>query len=256
MARPMLTRFVSGARQLLAVQLIIAVCAIALAGWTLGVTNDLVRERERLRVRVAQLEETLVANDVVVPSSTNTVMASSQQRARDVYPPSISEGAQSAAVDDPGFNPGQMISDLFTPPPPMRHVLLHARSEADVRAAAAIAAALEQEMPEIAVRVAAAPVRDQRQSGYAYYDGRQSATASALVQRFHEIARRSNVAPWSAQLRGVAMPAQGEYAPDRLDIILPALPAPPAPIVAAPAPEALAAAVQDQAQQPDQPINR
>jgi hypothetical protein len=224
----MLHRFVSGARQLLILQLIVAVLAIALAGWTLGVTNDLVRERERLRARVAQLEETLVANDVVVPSTT-TVVASAQQRARDVYPPSISEGAHAAPVENSPFNPGQIITDLFTPPPPLRHVLLHTRTEADARAALAIAAALQEETPNIIVRVAPAPVRDQRQAGYAYYDGRQSASVAALMQRFHEIARRHDVAPWSAQLRGIAMPAQGEYAPDRLDIILPALPAPPSP---------------------------
>jgi hypothetical protein len=66
--------------------------------------------------------------------------------------------------------------------------------------------------------------RDQRESGYAYFDGRQSRAAAALVQQFHDVARQQEIAVWSAQLRGTALPAQGEYTADRLDLVLPPLP--------------------------------
>jgi hypothetical protein len=57
------------------------------------------------------------------------------------------------------------------------------------------------------------------------------------VGLFHETARRLEIAQWSAQLRGTALPAQGEFTADRLDIILPPLPPQPTPdpsLVAAP----------------------
>ena len=226
MARSVLTQFVNGARQVLALQLIIAVVAVALAGWTLGVTNDLIRERERLRTRVAQLEETLVVNDIVVPSTATVVESSTPQRARDAYPPSAPNAGPAAPAaassEEAGFNPGQIIGDLFTPPPPMRVVVVHVRSEAEARIAAPIAEALAQERG-VQVLVAPLPARDPRSSGYTYFDGRQSSAAAALMQRFHDSARQNEVAPWSAQLRGGALPAQGEYAIDRMDIVLPAL---------------------------------
>lgn len=82
--------------------------------------------------------------------------------------------------------------------------------------------------------------RDPAQSGYVYFDGRQNRPTAELVTQFHDIARRNGVAPWSAQLRGAALPAQGEYTPDRLDIVLPPLPPPPPPpaepVIATPAP--------------------
>jgi hypothetical protein len=70
---------------------------------------------------------------------------------------------------------------------------------------------------------------DPRPSGYAYFDGRQSQRAAALVAQFNDISRRYEIAAWSAQLRGVALPAQGQYGAERLDIVLPALPATAAP---------------------------
>ena len=73
------------------------------------------------------------------------------------------------------------------------------------------------------------PPRDPREAGYAYFDGRQSAAAAALVGQFNDAARQRQIAPWSAQLRGTALPSQGEYSADRVDLLLPALPAPPAP---------------------------
>jgi hypothetical protein len=67
------------------------------------------------------------------------------------------------------------------------------------------------------------PAGDTRQSGYSYFDGRQNRAAAALMQRFHDIARENEVAAWSAQLRGNALPAQGEYTADRMDVVLPPL---------------------------------
>ena len=243
MARSVLNRFVNGARQVMALQLIIAVGAVALGGWTLGLTNDLLRERERLRTRVVQLEETLVSNDIVVPSTANVVESSTPQRTRNAYPPSAPQAAaQGAPIGDGAFNPGQVIGDLFTPPPPMRVVVVHVRGEAEARIAAPIVQELAQ-AGDVRFVLAQMAARDPRASGYSYFDGRQSSAAAALVQRFQDSARRNDVAPWSAQLRGVALPAQGEYSADRLDIVAPALSGaqlqrldPTPPVVAPPAP--------------------
>jgi hypothetical protein len=237
----MLSRLSAGARQMLAVQLVIAVLAVALAGWTLGVTNDLIRERDRLRTRNAQLEEALVTNDVVVPSAANVVERSAPQRSSDAYPPSISGNAQAVEARQP-FNPGQIIGDLFTPAPPMRLIVLHARGEADARVAEEMARAFAQ-VSDIEVRVSIIAARDQRASGYTYFDGRQSCVAASLMQNFYDLARRDEVAQWSAQMRGLALPAQGEYAADRMDIILPSLPAPPAPVAAPSEPAATPSSV-------------
>jgi hypothetical protein len=46
------------------------------------------------------------------------------------------------------------------------------------------------------------------------------------VTQFHDVARRNQLTPWSSQLRGVALPAEGEYTADRLDLVLPPLPEP------------------------------
>ncbi len=246
MARSILRAFVSGTRQMLAAQLFISIGAVALAGWTLGVTNDLIRERDRLRERVIQLEETLAASDIVVPPTAEVV---NPQRADTAYPPSVPlpentpppaeesptpatpETEPAAPIDEKApeaeperpFNPGQILGELFAPAPPMRTVVLHARSDTDARVARRLADELSQSA-NVRVTVDVMPPRDPRESGYSYFDGRQSRTAAGLMQRFHDIARRNEVAAWSAQLRGVALPAQGEYTADRLDIVLPALP--------------------------------
>lgn len=258
MARSVLGSFVSGTRQMLAIQLIISVSAVGLAGWTLGVTNDLIRERNRLNQRVIQLEETLVTNNIVVPSTVTVVDPPRPQQT--TYPPSVtlpeqppappeappertpSEGQQPApetpapqptpqpetppAAEPPRFDPGVII-DLFRPPPALRTIVLHVRSEADRATAQSIATELTRAGNGVQVTVVVMPPRDPRQSGYAYFDGRQSRAAAAFMQQFHDAARRREVAPWSAQLRGVALPAQGEYTAERLDVVLPPLPTAP-----------------------------
>jgi hypothetical protein len=238
MARSILQAFVSGTRQVLAAQLVVSIGAVALAGWTLAITNEVIRERDRLRERVIQLEEEMGTRGIVVPSPPAVVGGPS--RAEAAYPGEVgleAEATPEASVDaapepapeapasDSSFNPGQIFTELFAPPPPMRTLVLHARTERD----AAVASRLAEELrraTEMRVVVRIMPPRDQRQSGYAYYDGRQSRAAAALVARFNDLARQHEIASWSAQLRGVALPAQGEYTADRADIVLPALPAP------------------------------
>lgn len=262
MARSILGSFVSGTRQVLVLQLFISIGAVALAGWTLGVTNDLIRERNRLKDRVVQLEQTLAASDIVVPPTAELVNPPTS----DAYPPSVTlpedekpeepaseptpEPQQQAENEptpqpptetpleptdprpptvtppDRTFNPGQILGELFAPVPPLRTVVLHARSAADARVAQTLAAELTQ-TSNVRVAVDVLAAGDARQPGYSYFDGRQSRAASALMQRFHDIARRREVAAWSAQLRGVALPAQGEFTADRLDIVLPPLPTAP-----------------------------
>jgi hypothetical protein len=222
----LLRAFVSGVRQVLAAQLVISVLAIALAGWTLGVTSNLIRERDQLRERVIQLEQALGAAGVVVPEPALVVERSAPDA--NAYPGSLGLAEPPAAAERGSL---AIFGNLFAPAPPLRLVVLHVRADGDRREADAIADALREAGLEVHVRVM--PPRDPRPSGYAYFDGRQSGPAAELVARVQDLARQNAFAPWTAQLRGVALPARGEYAPERLDVMLPPLPqAPPSPVPA------------------------
>lgn len=215
---------VHGVRQVLTVNLLVSIVAIAMIGWTLGVSEQLLRERDRLRARVVQLEQTLGANGVAVPPQP-AVVANATPGA-DAYP-----GELGLTVHD-DIDLGEIVSGLFKPPPDLQVVGLHVRDETDRDAAEALAETLRQSGLEVHVRVMTRQdVR--RPPAYAYFDGRQSAAAASLMTRFHDLARIQGLAPWTAQLRGVALPAQGEYTAERLDIVLPALPDPPPPSSAA-----------------------
>jgi hypothetical protein len=228
-ARSLLSKFVSGTRQLLAAQLFVGVAAVALAGWSLGITNDLIRDRNRLRDRVIQLEETLAGRGITVPPHP-TIVDVTGPADNSAYPPSAQLAESNVVAYAPGaeaparaFNPGQALGDLFAPAPPIRTIVLHARGDADAAIARHIAGELEQTQPARIVVNVLAP-RDPHASGYSYFDGRQSRAAVSLVARFNDLARGINAAPWSAQLRGTALPANAEFGADRLDIVLPALP--------------------------------
>jgi hypothetical protein len=238
MARSVLEAFVSGTRQVLTVQLIVSVAAIALAGWTLSVTSELIRERDRLRERVIQLEETMGASGIVVPETPAAVVdAPTSAPAATTYPGEIGPGeigARSAAIEaapearaeaqqGEQRDLGRLFGSLFAPAPPMRLVVLHVRSEADGAIARAIAEELQTQHNVEVVTDVLQP-RDPRQPGYTYFDGRQGRAAAALVTQFHDLAREKQIAAWTAQLRGVALPAQGEYTADRIDLVLPTLP--------------------------------
>ena len=250
MARSLLGAFVSGARGMLSAQLFVSIGAVALAGWTLAVTNQVIRERDLLQERVIQLEASMADRGIVVPA-TQTVVDAPATGDGALYPGEVGQTAltlpattdtssadASAQSADAQRDIGRVIGELFAPAPPMRVVVLHVRAQEDAESARRIAAELTR-TAKVHVVIDVMPAREGRQSGFAYFDGRQNRAAAALVTQFHDIARRDNIAPWSAQLRGVALPAQGEYTPDRLDIVLPALPPPPAPVepVAAPPPQ-------------------
>lgn len=248
MAKSLLSTFVTGTRALLIAQLIACVGAVAIAGWTLGVTNQVLRERNRLQERVIQLEEAMAAGGVIPPPPTAVVAPASQSEA---YPSSIANARPpSTATEDSSDsivvtadtnqqNLGSVISGLFGPAPPLRTVVLHVRTDADYGTAEKIARELQSNGVRALINVM--PTSDQRQSGYAYFDGRQSRAAADIVARFHDVAREQQVAQWSAQLRGTALPARDEYTADRLDIILPPLPAPPPPPQPQPDPAAAVA---------------
>lgn len=228
MPQSLLRAFVSGVRQVLAAQLIVSVLAIGLAGWTLGVTSNLIRERDRLRERVVQLEQSLGAAGVVVPEAPLVVERSDPGADANAYPGSLGLAEQPDLEASAGRF--ALFGNLFAPPPALRLVVLHVRADADRREADTIADALRETGLEVHVRVM--PPRDPRPSGYAYFDGRQSGPSADLVGRVQELARANAFAPWTAQLRGVALPARGEYAPDRLDVMLPPLPQAPPPAAA------------------------
>lgn len=227
MARSLLGAFVSGARTLLSVQLLLSVIAIALVGWTLGVTSGVIRERDLLRERVVQLESTMAERGMVVPP-TQTVVNAPTTDPTAPYPDEVGAAiAENAAeADSAGF--GQIITGLFAPPPPMRVVVLHVRNEMDAQQARALAQTLATDSG-LSVIVDVMAQGDGRLSGYTYFDGRQNRAAADLITAFLDTARNAGIAPWSAQLRGAALPAQGEFTADRLDLVLPPLPPPPAP---------------------------
>lgn len=240
MKRSAIGAFVTGVRGMLSAQLFASIAAIALAGWTLTVTNEVIRERDRLRERIIQLETAMADRGVVVPPTTPVVTA--RAGGETPYPGAIGAAANvtsddeivvEASVEAPQQTRGSRLDfgqvlDLFAPAPQMRLVVLHVRSANDAAYAQQIGEELRRDA-NVAVVVDVVGGGEARQSGYAYFDGRQNRATADLVTQFHEIARRTGIAPWSAQLRGVALPAQGEYTPDRLDITLPPLPPPPAP---------------------------
>ncbi len=244
MARSAIGAFVSGARGLLTTQLFISVAAVGLAGWTLGITNQLIRERDLLQERVIQLEAAMAERGIVVPSTQTVVRAPTPDIAT-LYPGEVGVTALSAQTADGAAAPEprtdaqrdlrQMIGGLFAPAPPLRVVVLHVRDAADAESARAIAAELSS-AGAVHVVIDVMPEREGRQSGYSYFDGRQNRAAADFVTNFHDIARTAGLAPWSAQLRGMALPAQGEYTADRLDLVLPPLPPAPATSAIAPAP--------------------
>ncbi|MBC7768660.1 MAG: hypothetical protein H7124_07715, partial [Phycisphaerales bacterium] len=230
MKRSLLGAFISGVRGMLSAQLFISVAAIALAGWTLTVTNELIRERDRLRERVIQLETSMAERGDVAPPAPAVVDA--PVAGETLYPGAIGElanvagGSGEVPVDTRAetaarapsasqLNIGQVFGDLFAPAPPMRVVVLHVRDPADVAAAQQVGAQLRG-AADVAVVVDVMAPRDTRQSGYIYFDGRQNRATADIVADFHDIARRASIAPWSAQLRGAALPADGEYGADRL----------------------------------------
>lgn len=230
----LLASFVNGTRQLLSVQLFIATVAVALAGWTLSVGADVFRERERLRDRVIQLEAAMAGRGMLVPVTPTRV---TPQDTNSAYPPSLAAPVSIASEAPPAFDPRQVIGDLFAPPAPLRTVVLHVRSDADAEIAGRIGRELTRNDP-LAVTVAVMGPSNPATPGYFYFDGRQSRDAAALVARYNDAARASGIPPWSAQLRGTALPARGEYSADRLDLVLPPLPepAPPAPAEASASP--------------------
>src|SRR5262245_27371429 len=187
------------------------------------------RERDRLRERVVQLEQAMGGAGVVVPPQPAVVAEAAPTQA-DAYPGEIGLAEPRSAAGDEDAEParfGAIFGNLFAPAPPLNVVVLHVRADGDRREANALATALQQEGYETHIRVM--PPRDPRTSGYIYCDGRQSRAAADLVSRFHEMARTQGLAAWTAQLRGVALPAQGEYSADRVDIVLPPLPEEPTP---------------------------
>lgn len=218
--RSLLRSLVNGARRILVLQVLLSVIAIALTGWTIETVSNALSERARLVDRVIQLEETLAKNDIVAPPPAPVLI-----EAEPAYPPAF-QGAPAASASR--FDPRRAIADLFSPPPPISVVVVHVRSDDDLMRAQRLVAGVDAAAMKQA-SVLLMPPGDVRTPGYFYFDGRQSAAAAALIADFNDAARRAGLAPWSAQLRGVALPARGEFAAERLDVILPALPPPPPP---------------------------
>ncbi len=212
--KPLLQALIGGLRRVLALQVLLSIFAFALAAWTLAVTTGVMRDRDRLNDRVIQLEGELASRNIVAPPPQPIVNAAP------AYPPEIA----TAAAGGTGFNAPEALTDLFAPPPPLARVVLHTRAESDAEIARDLVRQLATQSLDISVHVL--PAGADRTSGYYYFDGRQNAPAAQIVARFNDAARGRELAQWSAQLRGTAMPARGEFGADRLDIVLPQLPPP------------------------------
>lgn len=251
MARSVLRSLVNGTRQLLTVQLFVAIGVVALAGWTLAITNTVIRDRDRLKDRVIQLEQAMASSGIVVPSTPVVVDQAAGARDANAYPgevglsengaltgqnatevrveaPNVMQARVQPTSRDVGANFSRVLTGLFAPPPPLHIAVLHVRSPADADMARQVAVDFMR-AAHVRVIVHVMAPRDPHEAGYAYFDGRQSAAAATLVGQFNDAARQREIAPWSAQLRGTALPVQGEYGADRVDLVLPALPAPPPP---------------------------
>jgi len=228
MAQSLLRRLISGTRQMLAVQLLVAVLAVALAGWTLTVTSEVIRERDRLNERVVLLEGELAVRGIVVPDGPSVVSSpGSRGYPNEVGPALRQAGSDAERASDSGFDPRDLLEEVFSAAPPLRVLVLHARSPVEGDIAQNLVTNLGDSDVRVIVNVMGP--RDPQQSGYVYYDGRQSRAAAGLVARFNDAARRAEIAEWSAQPRALALPAEGEFTADRVDIVLPPLPRPPPP---------------------------
>ncbi|MBY0562997.1 MAG: hypothetical protein K2P58_02325 [Hyphomonadaceae bacterium] len=220
-------RFVTAARSLLGLQLFVSVLGIALAAWTLAVTGEVVRERDGLRERVIQLETELAARGVIVPEAPTMVTAAEDSAA--IYPGAVA--ALATRRDEQGLP--AFLTEMLAPPPPLAVVVLHVRAE-NVDVARKVADVLARTQ-SARVLINTLSERSARPPGYVYYDGRQNRAAAQFVAHFHDAARTAGAAAWSAQLRGEALPAEGEYTADRVDLVLPPLPeASPTPVATVP----------------------
>jgi hypothetical protein len=164
MARSLLQGFVTGTRALLAAQLIVCVGAVALAGWTLGVTSEVMRERNRLQERVIQLEETMAARGDSPPPPAAVVAPVANAQSDIAYPGSIADAvevsntaqqasARVAASDTSQRSISNVITSLFGPAPPLRTVVLHVRTTSDVQTAQAVAADLQQSGAHLLINI-------------------------------------------------------------------------------------------------------
>lgn len=279
MARSLLGSFVSGTRQMLAVQLFVSVGAVALAGYTVGVTNNVIRERDELREHVRQLETQLADLGVTPPAfdatppapegppvypgeaeeevvvtegepqpepepepaptpppaaetetieetprapSPSQLQPEPQQPVPQPEPPREAPPPERPSTQQPNLDAAaQLLLELLTPPPALSNVVIHVQRP-DYDEAQRVAAALAGS--NLRVSIAIMGPEDQTATGYAYYHGRQSRPAADVARRIQDAARSAQIAPWAVQLRGTALPAQGDYTADRLDVVLPALP--------------------------------
>src|SRR5690242_6515319 len=171
---------------MLSAQLFVSIAAVALAGWTLGVTNELIRERDRMRDRVIQLEETMAGRGIVVPATPNVVDEPVAVQDANAYPGGVGELAATNVTQNagrvevaptrtatapapqaarPDFR--RVIGELFSPPPPMRLVVLHVRAESDAHPAREIASDLIK-ASNVRTIIDVMPPGDPRQSVYVY----------------------------------------------------------------------------------------
>ena len=254
MAKSTLQAFVSATRQMLTLQLFIGVAAVGLAGWTASVTTQLIRERNALSARVLQLEAELNKAGVEAPPPMVTGRADAAPTPTLEAPPMPAETTTQPAPAQPSsetptttettqpgkpprtettttattapFDPGSFIRNVL-PPPALSLVVLHVRAEGDRAAAERIARDLASTGAQVSVEVSSP--RDTHAPAYAYFDPRQANAAAAIAAQLRAAARHAEIAAWTADLPGTALASSERYSANRVDFLLPALPATTAP---------------------------
>jgi hypothetical protein len=263
MARSVFKSFVGGVRGMLSLQLFLTISAAGVAGYTMLVTTDAMRERDTLLERVTSLEAEIERITGAPPAEDLRpldIMPEVPLEPVEEPPPVENETPQQPVPETPAPTPndptgrdpieprpnpqpdpvppppraetptldlGQVLRDDRTQAPPLRTMVLHVRSQNDHAAAARIVRELSGSNIEISIDVM--PARDPRNSGFAYFDSRQARAATAMARRVQTIAQQNQFTAWATTLRGVSLPASGEYTPDRLDIVLPPLTTAPTP---------------------------
>lgn len=261
MARSVFKSFVGGVRGMLSLQLFLTASAAGVAGYTMLVTTDAMRERDALLERVTTLEaeieritgappaqdlrpldimpevpldpvdEAPLEEPTPQPAPETPTETPDEPTGRDPIEPRP-DPVTPPRAETPALDLGQVLRDALTQAPPLRTLVLHVRSQNDHAAAQRIVRELAGS--DLNVTIDVMPPRDPRNSGFAYFDARQARPATAMARRVQDIAQRNQFTAWAATLRGVSLPASGEYTADRLDIVLPPLTTAPTPPVRTP----------------------
>lgn len=216
MAASTLQSFVNGMRQMLTLQLFVGVAAVALAGWTAAVTNEVIRERDALKGRVAQLETEIGILGGEIPDPIEAIEVEEA--------PPVEEAANTEDSADDVVVTEETTRDEVTPSPVVdtpafQSVVLHIFTDLDRDEAEGIARDLDGLGLKTSIELV--PRNVVRRAFYSYSRREQQQAAGNLHQRIRDIARRRQIAAWNIDMRATL---NADAPADQFDIWLPTLP--------------------------------